>query len=55
MFYKVGKKTTKMTEEKFKDYVKKENLNARFIHCGLIYFVDNTGSIKAKIDQTQEA
>lgn len=55
MFYKVGKKTTKMTEEKFKDFVSKENLRANFVHCGLIYFYDNKGTIKAKIDKTQEA
>ena len=54
MFYKVGKKTTKMTEEKFKDYLDKENLVARYIHSGLIYFVDDKGTIKAKLDKTEE-
>lgn len=54
MFYKVGKKITKMTEEKFNEYVTKENLNPCFIHSGLLYFIDSKGTIKAKIDKTQE-
>lgn len=55
MYYKVGKKTTKMSEEKFSEYISKENLRANLIHRGLIYFVDHSGTIKAKIDKTQEA
>lgn len=54
MYYKIGKKTTKMTEEKFNEYIQKENLIGRYIHSGLIYFVDNKGTIKAKIDKTEE-
>lgn len=55
MYYKIGKKTTKMTEEKFKEYIEKEDLHALYIHNGLIYFNDANGVTKAKIDATQEA
>lgn len=54
MYYKIGKKTTKMTEEKFKEYINKENLNALYVYDGLIYFNDDKGVTKAKIDKTQE-
>lgn len=55
MFYKVGKKrTTKMTEEKFREYIEKENLHALYVHSGLIYFNDANGETKAKLDNMQE-
>ena len=55
MYYKIGKKTTKMTEEKFKEYINKENLHALYVYDGLIYFVDDKGTLKAKLDKIQEA
>lgn len=54
MFYKVGKKTTKMTEKKFREYVEKETLTGTLVYNGLIVFKDNNGTIKAKIDMTEE-
>ena len=54
MFYKVGKKTTKVSETKFREYVEKENLTGTIIYNGLVVFKDNNGNIKAKIDKTQE-
>lgn len=53
MFYKIGKKTTKMTEEKFKEYIEKEDLHALYVN-NVIYFNDKNGVTKAKIDATQE-
>lgn len=55
MFYKIGKKTTKVSEDKFREYISKENLIGKYIHSGLIYFVDDEGTIKAKLDNMEEA
>ena len=54
MFYKVGKKTTKMEKEKFLAYVKKEKLHPDYITSGLVYYRNNDGDIKAKISVKEE-
>ena len=54
MFYKVGKKVTKMEKEKFLAYVKKEQLQPDYITNGLVYYRNDNGDIKAKISVKEE-
>ena len=54
MFYKVGKKITKMEKEKFLAYVNKEKLHPDYITNGLVFYRNDKGDIKAKISVKEE-